>query len=475
MSSILSPGTKKMNKENKLVPGLPSGFEDRWDKKLLLKKKLLKAIEKSFIKFGAEALETPSFEISENIGSFLAEDEANPMSDVFTFQDGDKNIMLRYDLSSPLARFVAQNNQELPSIYKRYAIQNVYRNEKAGNGRYREFMQADFDIVGNVNPAQANAELCNLISSTLLDCGLKKDQFIINISNRKIVQGLIDDLKISEEKKIKVIRAIDKLDKPGFGLKGVEDLLKKERKDQSGAITKGADLSDKQVLQILNFLKMKDLKELKNTLKNPLSQEGIKELENVFEIIGYGSNLNQIKTNFTIVRGLAYYSDFIVETNLNFKVTNNKGKEVDIGSICSGGAYAKLISRFRGVDIPGTGISFGVDRLLFALMQLDQIKVEERKPVLVCIMDQKYLKNYYQIVDLLRENNINAEIFLDSKKNLGKQLSLANKRKLSAAIICGENEFKDNTVIIKNLKGVKGENSQTIPKSDLIDEVKKLI
>ena len=467
--------TKKMNKENKLVPGLPSGFEDRWDKKLLLKKKLLKAIENNFIKFGAEALETPSFEISENIGSFLAEDDANPMSDVFSFQDGDKNITLRYDLSSPLARFVAQNNQELPSIYKRYAIQNVFRNEKPGNARFREFLQADFDIVGNVNPAQANAELCNLISSTLSDCGLNKDQFTINVSNRKIVQGLIDDLKISKEKQIKVIRAIDKLDKPGFGLKGVEDLLKKERKDQSGAITKGADLSDKQVLQILNFLKMKDLKELKNTLKNPLSQEGIKELENFFEIIGYGSNLNQIKTNFTIVRGLAYYSDFIVETNLNFKVTNNKGKEVDIGSICSGGAYAKLISRFRGVDIPGTGISFGVDRLLFALMQLDQIKVEERKPVLVCIMDQKYLKNYYQIVDLLRENNINAEIFLDSKKNLGKQLSLANKRKLSVAIICGENEFKDNTVTIKNLKGVKGENSQTIPKSDLIDEVKKLI
>ena len=189
-----------MNKEKKLIPGLPSGFEDRWDKKLLLKKKLLKAIESNFIKFGAEALETPSFEISENIGSFLTEDDANPMSDVFSFEDGEKSITLRYDLSSPLARFVAQNNQELPSIFKRYAIQNVFRNEKAGNGRYREFMQADFDIVGNVNPAQANAELCNLISSTLLDCGLKKDQFTINISNRKIVQGLIDDLKISEEK-----------------------------------------------------------------------------------------------------------------------------------------------------------------------------------------------------------------------------------------------------------------------------------
>ena len=473
--SIPSAGTKKMNKDNKLVPGLPSGFEDRWGKKILLKKKLLNAIEKNFIKFGAEALETPSFEISENIGSFLAEDDANPMSDVFSFEDGDKSITLRYDLSSPLARFYAQNNQELPSIFKRYQIQNVFRNEKAGNGRYREFMQADFDIVGNINPAQANAELCNLISSTLLDCGLKKNQFTINVSNRKIVQGLIDELKISEEKKIKVIRAIDKLDKPGFGLKGVEDLLKKERKDQSGAVTKGANLTNEQSEKILNFLKIKDLKELKQTLKNSLSQEGIKELEDVFEILGYGSNLKQVKTNFTIVRGLAYYSDFIVETNLNFKVTNNKGKEVDIGSVCSGGAYAKLISRFKGVDVPGTGISFGVDRLLFALSQLNQIKVEDQKPVMVCVMDQKYLKNYYEIVDLLRENNINAEVFLSTKKNLGKQLDLANKRQLSVAIICGENEFKDNTVTIKNLKGIKGENSQTIPKLNLINEIKKLI
>jgi len=464
-----------MNKDNKLVPGLPSGFEDRWDKKLLLKKKLLKAIENNFIKFGAEALETPSFEISENIGSFLADDDNNPMSDVFSFKDSDQSITLRYDLSSPLARFYAQNNQELPSVFKRYQIQNVFRNEKAGNGRYREFLQADFDIIGSVNPAQANAELCNLISSTLSECGLNKDQFTINVSNRKIVQGLINELKISEEKQIKVIRAIDKLDKPGFGLKGVEDLLKKERKDQSGAITEGADLSDDQTTQILNFLKIKDLKQLKETLKNQLSQEGISELENVFEILGYGSSLDQVKTNFTIVRGLAYYSDFIVETNLNFKVTNNKGKEIQLGSICSGGAYAKLISRFRGVDVPGTGISFGVDRLLFALMQLDQIKIKDQKPVLVCVMDERYLKNYYELVDRLRDNNINAEVFLSTKKNLGKQLDFANKRELTVAIICGENEFSDNTVTIKNLKGIKGENNKTIPKTNLIDEIKKLI
>ncbi len=465
-----------MNKENKLIPGLPSGFEDRWDKKLILKKKLINIIENNFIKFGFEPLETPSFEISENIGSFLADDDNNPMSDVFSFKDGEKNITLRYDLSSPLARFVAQNNQELALPYKRYAIQNVFRNEKAGNARYREFTQADCDIVGNVNSAQANAELCNLIASTLLACGLKKDQFVVNISNRKIVQGLIEELKISEDKQIKVMRAIDKLDKPGFGLKGVEDLLKKERVDASGAIIKGADLSDDEASQIINFLKVKNLKELKNNLKNPLSQEGIKELENILEVASYGDYLDQIKTNFTIVRGLAYYDGFCVETNLNFKATNNKGKEVDIGSICSGGQYNKLISRFKGVDIPGTGMSIGVDRLLFVMLKLDQIKVDEKKPAIVCVMDEKYLKNYYEILKVLRDNNINSEIFLDSKKNLGKQLTYANKRRCPVAVICGENEFKDNTVTLKNLLGVKGENNQsTVSRDNLINEIKKFI
>ena len=465
-----------MNKENKLIPGLPSGFEDRWNKKLFLKKKLIKIIENNFLKFGFEPLETPSFENSENIGSFLAEDDSNPMSDVFSFKDGEKNITLRYDLSSPLARFVAQNNQELPLPYKRYAIQNVFRNEKAGNARYREFTQADCDIVGNVNPAQANAELCNLIASTLLACGLKKEQFVINISNRKIVQGLIEELNIPKEKVIKVMRAIDKLDKSGFGLKGTEDLLKKERKDSSGAITKGADLDNEQVTRIMNFLKVKDLKELKENLKNPLSQEGIKELEELLEVASYNDYLGQIKTNFTIVRGLAYYDGFCVETNLNFKATNNKGKEIDIGSICSGGQYNKLISRFKGVDIPGTGMSIGVDRLLFAMSQLDQIKVDEKKPVIVCVMDNKYLKNYYEILKVLRDNDIKSEIFLDSKKNLGKQLTYANKKRCPVAVICGENEFNDNKITLKNLLAVKGENNQvTFPKENLIDEIKKFI
>ena len=465
-----------MSEKNKLIPGLPSGFEDRWNKTIILKKRLLKVIENNFIKYGFDPLETPSFEIAENIGSFLAEDDSNPMSDVFSFNDGEKNITLRYDLSSPLARFVAQNNQELPSIYKRYAIQNVFRNEKSGNARFREFTQADCDIVGNVNPAQANAELCNLVASTLIECGLKKDQFTINVSNRKIIQGLIQDLKIPANKEIKVMRAIDKLDKPDFGIKGVEDLLKKERKDKSGAITKGADLNDDQVSKILNFLKIKDLKKLKQDFKNPITQEGIKELEDLFEVLDFGNYSELVKTNFTIVRGLAYYDGFCIETNLNFKTTNNKGKEIDIGSVCSGGQYNKLISRFKGVDIPGTGVSIGVDRLLFAMSQINQVQLDDQKPVIVCVMDEKYLKNYYEILDILRKNNINSEIFLDSKKNLGKQLTYANKRGCPIAVICGENEFKDSKITLKNLLGIKGEDNQiTFSKENLVNEIKKFI
>ena len=465
-----------MSEKNKLIPGLPSGFEDRWNKTLILKKRLLKVIENNFIKYGFDPLETPSFEIAENIGSFLAEDDSNPMSDVFSFNDGEKNITLRYDLSSPLARFVAQNNQELPSIYKRYAIQNVFRNEKSGNARFREFTQADCDIVGNVNPAQANAELCNLVASTLIKCGLKKDQFTINVSNRKIIQGLIQDLKIPANKEIKVMRAIDKLDKPDFGIKGVEDLLKKERKDKSGAITKGADLNDDQVSKILNFLKIKDLKKLKQDFKNTLTQEGIKELEDLLEVLDFGNYSELVKTNFTIVRGLAYYDGFCIETNLNFKTTNNKGKEIDIGSVCSGGQYNKLISRFKGVDIPGTGVSIGVDRLLFAMSQINQVQLDDQKPVIVCVMDEKYLKNYYEILDILRKNNINSEIFLDSKKNLGKQLTYANKRGCPVAVICGENEFKDSKITLKNLLGIKGKDNQiTFSKENLVNEIKKFI
>ncbi|MDB9979947.1 histidine--tRNA ligase [Candidatus Pelagibacter sp.] len=465
-----------MNKDKKiLIPGLPSGFQDRWGKTLSLKKKLLKVIEDNYISYGYSALETSPMELSSNIGNSLAEDDSNPMADIFTFNEDDKEISLRYDLSNPLARFYAQNYLELPNPYKRYQVGDVFRREKPGNGRFKSFGQCDADIIGKFNSAQANSELCNLIASTLIKCGLKKDQFVVNISNRKIVQGLMDQLKITDEKqKQKVLRAIDKLDKPGFGISGVQQLLTEKRTDDSGAVTIGAKLSADQASEIINFLKVKDLDQLKSNLKNTLSEEGIGETEDLLKILSYGEYADVVKFDSSKIRGLDIYTGFIVETNLTFKVKNPKGKVISPGSVCSGGEY--LVSKFKGEDFLGTGISIGIDRLVFCLEQLSQIQVNENKPIIVCVMDEKYLKNYYEILKVLRDNNINSEIFLDSKKNLGKQLTYANKKQCPVAVICGENEFKDNTITLKNLLGVKGENNQvTVPKEKLIDEIKKFL
>ncbi len=461
-----------MNKENKLVPSLPNGFQDSYGSNLILKKKLLKIIEQNFIKYGFSALETSPMEYSSLIGNSLAEDEDNPMADIYSFNEDGRDISLRYDLSMPLARFYSQNYFNLPNPYKRYQMGTVFRREKSSNGRWKSFEQCDVDIVGKFDISQANSELINIIGSTLIGCGLKKSDFSISISNRKIIQGLMDQLKIVDEKqKKKVLRAIDKLDKPGFGLKGVEELLKKERRDVSGAITKGANLSDNQAKEIIDFLKIKDLKDLSKKIDNPLTKEGINEIEDLFKILSYGDYADLVKFDQKICRGLDIYTGFIVETNLKFEVKNTKGKVVEPGSICSGGEY--LVTKFKGDPFLGSGISIGITRLVWCLVQKIKNEIYEKKPVLVCIMDDKYLDKYYELLNILRKNGINSEIFLESKKKLSKQLEYANRKNLNLAIICGENEFKDNTVTIKNLKGLKGSNQSTVLKDNLIDEIKK--
>ena len=461
-----------MNKENKLVPSLPNGFQDSYGSNLILKKKLLKIIEQNFIKYGFSALETSPMEYSSLIGNSLAEDEDNPMADIYSFNEDGRDISLRYDLSMPLARFYSQNYFNLPNPYKRYQMGTVFRREKSSNGRWKSFEQCDVDIVGKFDISQANSELINIIGSTLIGCGLKKSDFSISISNRKIIQGLMDQLKIVDEKqKKKVLRAIDKLDKPGFGLKGVEELLKKERRDVSGAITKGANLSDNQAKEIIDFLKIKGLKDLSKKIDNPLTKEGINEIEDLFKILSYGDYADLVKFDQKICRGLDIYTGFIVETNLKFEVKNTKGKVVEPGSICSGGEY--LVTKFKGDPFLGSGISIGITRLVWCLAQKIKNEIYEKKPVLVCIMDEKYLDKYYELLNILRNNGINSEIFLESNKKLSKQLEYANRKDLNLAIICGENEFKDNTVTIKNLKGLKGSNQSTVLKDNLIDEIKK--
>tara|TARA_B100001121_G_scaffold132444_1_gene116065 strand:- start:576 stop:1961 length:1386 start_codon:yes stop_codon:yes gene_type:complete len=461
-----------MNKEKKLQASLPKGFKDRWGEELNIKNKLVDTIKDVFINYSFEQLETPEFEKSDNIGSFLAEDESNPMSDVFSFINEKESLTLRYDLSAPLARFCAENFRDLVFPYKRFAYGNVFRQEKADSARYRAFGQLDADIIGDANPSQADAEICNIIGESFKKIGLSTDQFTINVSNKKILQGLINDLKIEEDRQYKVLKSIDKLDR--LGTNGVEQLLKQGRKDQSGAFTKGCELSDNQASEIINFLNLKGIDDLKTNLKNQLSLEGINELEELFEVLSYGKNQDSVKIDVTKIRGLSYYTGYLVETNLNFKVTNAKGKEINIGSVASGGRYDNLIARFKGADYKGTGMSIGIDRLLYAVKQIGQIKLNRNKPVLVCILDKNYIQKYYGILNELRENNIPSEIYLDQNKNLKKQLQYADRKKLDLAIICGENEFKDEKLTIKRLNSSKENDQLVINRKDLINEISKL-
>ena len=461
-----------MNKEKKLIPSLPKGFKDRWGKELDLKNKLTNTIKNVFVNYGYEEIQTPEFEKSENIGSFLAEDQNNLMSDVFSFENEKESLTLRYDLSAPLSRFVAENFRDLVFPYKRFSYGNVFRQEKADSARFRSFSQLDADIIGDANPAQVDAEICNIISESFLKCGLQKNQFIVNISNKKILQGLIKELKIDEDKQYKVLKSIDKLDR--LGIKEVEKLLKQGREDQSGAFTNGCQLSNDQASEILNFLKLKDINDLQANLKNPLSLQGIEELKKILEIISFGKNQDCIKIDVTKIRGLSYYTGFLVETNLTFKIVNPKGKEINIGSVASGGRYDNLIARFKGADYKGSGMSIGIDRLLYAVNQLGEIKVDIKKPVLVCILDSNYIKKYYEIIDELRSNNIQSEIYLDKNKNLKKQLQYADRKKIDLAVICGENEFKQNKITIKKLTSPKENDQIVINRSDLVNEIAKL-
>jgi len=475
---VRSESTKKMSKKL-LEPGLPRGFEDSFGKSLIIEKKIKEIIEKNFLRYGYAEIKTSPFEYSENIGGFLTDDLDNISKDIFTFDDKDKKISLRFDLSTPLARVVSEKYLEFAFPFRRFQIAEVFRNEtsKTGRGRYRSFIQGDFDqIFSGKVPPQANAEIVQIIRDTMLDLKFKKEQFKINIFNRKIIEGLLNDLKINDEKqRFKVLRAIDKFDRID---KNFIDLLKKERIDPvSGDKISGANLSDEQASILIDFLKLKDLKNLKSNCNNDLQKEGIKELEEILEILSYDGYSDQVCIDPSRIRGINYYDSFVVETTINFKVKNKQNKSVELGSVASGGSYAKLCSRFKGgANFEGTGCSFGISRLTYLILQLDQLEATQKFPVIICLMNKKYFSYANEIASILRKKNINTEIYSDPNKNLGKQLTFANKKGNTNACIIGDNEFKDNTVTLKNLLAKKGEDNQiTIPKKDLINEIRKII
>jgi histidyl-tRNA synthetase len=444
-----------MTKDKKKKPSkeLPAGFVDRQEKELLVRDFIISNIKEIMIKYGFQYLETPSFEYTDSIGKFLP-DKDRPDEGVFSFQDENKWLSLRYDLTAPLARYVAKNYLEIPKPFKRYQLGTVWRNEKPGPGRFREFLQFDADFVGTKS-LQADAELCVMISEILEKCGLIKKEYIIKISSRKITETLFKKININnKEQKLIILRALDKIDRLGW--EGVRQLLGEGRKDKSGDFTNGANLSSSNVKIIESELK-----------KNSPGTEDLLEILKIFKNYGF--------TNFefdpSIIRGLEYYTGPIFEVNLNFDVKNNKGKVIQFGSIGGGGRYDNLVNNFGNYDAAATGISIGLDRLVYALMQKKTFKIKQSKPIVICVFDKSLMKEYIKLQTTLRNDGISCEIY-PSESKLKKQMEYANKIKSPAVILFGEDELKSGKPILRDLNSG---NEKSITIKELVNEIKKII
>ena len=451
----IHPAVPKMVKDKKIKPSkeLPLGFVDRQEKELLIRDFVISNIKEVMIKYGFQYLETPSFEYSDSIGKFLP-DKERPDSGVFSFKDENKWMSLRYDLTAPLARYVAKNYLEIPKPFKRYQLGAVWRNEKPGPGRFREFLQFDADYVGTKN-LQADAELCVLISEILEKCGLDKKDYTVKISSRKLTDKLFQNLKITSKDQISTtLRALDKIDRLGWN--EAKKLLGEGRKDKSGDYTKGANLSNDQIETI------------ETTLKDKIpDSEDILQIIKIFEAY----NFKNYKFDPSVIRGLEYYTGPIFEVNLNFQVKNLKGQTIQFGSIGGGGRYDNLVSNFGNLDCPATGISIGLDRLVFALMQKKDFKIKSTRPVIICVFDKDKIKEYINILSKLRSSNISSEIYPGEGK-LKKQMEYANKLGSPAVILYGDNEIKSRKVTLKNLKSG---NESLVKIEELADEIKKLL
>ena len=440
-------------KNNKPTKDLPLGFVDRQEKELLVRDFIISNIKEVMIKYGFQYLETPSFEYSDSIGKFLP-DKDRPDEGVFSFKDENKWLSLRYDLTAPLARYVAKNYLEIPKPFKRYQLGTVWRNEKPGPGRFREFLQFDADFVGTKS-LQADVELCVMISEILEKCGLSKSEYIIKISSRKITEELFRKINVNNNKqKLTTLRALDKIDRLGW--EGVKELLGEGRKDKSGDFTKGANLSS-QYIEIIE-------KELKK--KKPDSED-LKEVLKIFSEY----NFDNFEFDPSIIRGLEYYTGVIFEVNLKFDVKNYKGQVIQFGSIGGGGRYDNLVNNFGNYEAPATGISIGLDRLVYALMQKKEFKVKRPKPVVICVFDKNSMNEYVGLQNILREADICTEIYPGENK-LKKQMEYANKIKSPAVILYGEDEIKSGKPTLRNLISGK---EKTIEMRELVNEIKKII
>jgi histidyl-tRNA synthetase len=414
-------------------------------------------------------LETSAVETVEALGKFLP-DVDRPNEGVFAWQEdneGDKPgdwLALRYDMTAPLARVYAEHRNELPNPYRRYAMGPVWRNEKPGPGRFRQFYQCDADTVGSASMA-ADAEICAMLSDTLEGVGIPRGDYVVRVNNRKVLNGVMEVAgvldpnnpdKFASERGI-VLRAIDKLDR--LGLEGVRALLGKGRKDDSGDYTDGAGLTDAQADIVMGFMQAKrdtgaeTLARLSELVQgSETGVAGVKELKTIEDLLsagGYGPD--RIEIDPSVVRGLGYYTGPVYEAELTFEILDEKGRKRNFGSVAGGGRYDDLVKRFTGQEVPATGVSIGVDRLLAALQAKGRMEAEIVGPVVVTVMDRDRMADYQAMVTELRQAGIRAEVYLGNPKNFGNQLKYADKRSSPIAVIEGGDEKERDVIQIKDL------------------------
>jgi len=474
----------------------PRGFADKRARDLRAEKAILEAVSAVYERYGFEALDTGAFEYADALGKFLP-DSDRPNEGVFALQDDDDQWMaLRYDLTAPLARFAAQNWETLPKPFRRYAFGPVWRNEKPGPGRFRQFIQCDADTVGSARP-EADAEIIAMAVEGLEAAGLPRGAAVLKINNRKLLNGLLTQAgATSEGQKLAVLRAVDKLDR--LGVDGVRLLLGEGRLDDSGDFTKGAGLAGKAIDSVLDFVQA-GVGGRSATLNNIAkvvagSAEGDEGLEELAKIDAALTSLgvadDQAIIDPSIVRGLEYYTGAVFEAELLLSTTDEKGNKVTFGSIGGGGRYDDLVARFTGQPVPATGFSFGVSRLAAALRAAGREPASAaRGPVVIINFDQAHMGEYFAVASQLRAAGIPAEVYLGTS-GMRPQMKYADRRLSPAAIMLGGDEIAAGTVTIKDLdlgrelaSGVadnaawKAERpgQQTIPRGDLVAAVKKII
>jgi histidyl-tRNA synthetase len=455
----------KVKKQPRPKAETPKGFRDYFGHEVTERQEMLRQIAEVYSHYGFDALETSAVETVEALGKFLP-DVDRPNEGVFGWEEEDSGwVALRYDMTAPLARVYAQFRNDLPTPYRRYAMGPVWRNEKPGPGRFRQFYQCDADTVGAPSVA-ADAEICAMLSDTLERVGIPRGDYIVRINNRKVLNGVMevagvldpsDESKFEDERGI-VLRAIDKLDR--LGEDGVRALLGEGRKDDSGDFTTGAGLAAEQAEVVMGFMDARRdtgaetlarLRELVGESK--VGSEGVDELEEIANLLdaqGYGSD--RIIIDPSVVRGLGYYTGPVYEAELTFEIFDEKGRKRQFGSVAGGGRYDDLVKRFTGQAVPATGVSIGVDRLLAALRAKGRIGQDSaRGPVVVTVMDKARMADYQLMVRELREAGIRAEVYLGNPKNFGNQLKYADKRNSPVAVIEGGDEAERGVIQIKDL------------------------